>query len=191
MSGDMNFVEDSIDHLPMCSDNIEVRLAFDKLKELLRLQDGWQNTFPDKREYMYNCTKSFPIDGSLERVMKVFQSWIDRIYVTERLMETARQWKIQPIGITGVDHDMVSMQIAHEDAPLQGKGRWACPDGVLKDTQFKDTVKELGIRAQEGIRAVKQAGRTPTENTQRIYEKFITEAMHQARLRECTIKTRA
>ncbi|KAK0232290.1 hypothetical protein EDD85DRAFT_774723, partial [Armillaria nabsnona] len=191
MGGDMNFVEDSIDRLPMRTDNIEVRIAFDELKELLRLQDGWRNTFSDRREYTFSCTKSFPIEGSLERVTKVFQSRIDRIYVTERLMETARQWKIQPIGITGVDHDMVSVQIAHEDAPLQGKGRWACPNGVLKDAQFKDTIKELGIRAQEGIRAVKQAGRTPTENAQRIYEKLITEAMHQARLRERTIKTRA
>ncbi|KAK0196120.1 hypothetical protein F5146DRAFT_997585 [Armillaria mellea] len=122
--------------------------------------------------------------------MKVFQSCIDRIYVTDKILEMARQWKIQPVGIADVDHDMVSMQITHEDAPLQGKGRWACLNGVLKDFRFKSAIKELGIKAQEEIKSIKQSGRTPTENPQRIYEKFITEAMHQARAREQTVKTR-
>lgn len=147
MGGDMNFVEDVIDHLPMRVDNIEVYTAFDELKELLRLHDGWQTTFPDKRDYTFSCTKSFQVKGFSEKITKVFQSCIDRIYVTDKILEMARQWKIQPVGIAGVDHDMVSVQIIHEDAPLQGKGRWACPDRVLKDFQSKSAIKELGIKA--------------------------------------------
>lgn len=37
MGRDMNFIEDAIDRLPMQVDNIEVQIAFDELKELLRL----------------------------------------------------------------------------------------------------------------------------------------------------------
>ncbi|KAK0209608.1 hypothetical protein IW262DRAFT_1468880 [Armillaria fumosa] len=86
---------------------------------------------------------------------------------------------------------MVSVQIAHEDALLQGKGRWACPDFVLKDAKLKEKIKELGIAAQDKIKNVKSAGRTPADNPQKIYEKFISEAMNQARERERTIKMNA
>ncbi|KAK0209609.1 hypothetical protein IW262DRAFT_1281539 [Armillaria fumosa] len=89
MGGDMNFVEDVIDHLPMCTDNAKVRTAFDNLKELLGLCDGWRNTFPDKRDYTYSCKRTFQVDGSLEKTTKVYQSRIDRIYVTNKLFESA------------------------------------------------------------------------------------------------------
>ncbi|PBL04504.1 hypothetical protein ARMGADRAFT_865067, partial [Armillaria gallica] len=179
MGGDMNFVEDVIDWLPMRANNIEVRSAFDDLKGLLGLQDGRCYMYPDK------------IEGSTERTTKTFQSHIDRIYVTNKLLETARQWRIQPVGIASIDHDMVSVQIAHKDAPLQGKGRWTCPDSVLKYSKFKAMVKELGRIAQEEIKTIKRSGRTSTANAQRIYGNFISEAMNQAKVRERTMKTRA
>lgn len=191
MGGDMNFVEDAIDRLPMHTDNIEVRSVFDDLKGLLGLQDSWRYTYPDKRDFSYSCTKSYQVEGSTERTTKTFQSCIDRIYVTNKLLETARQWRIQPVGIAGIDHDMVSVQIAHKDAPLQGKRRWACPDSVLKDSKFKVMVKKLGRIAQEEIKTIKRSGRTSTANAQRIYGNFISEAMNQAKVRERTMKTRA
>ncbi len=106
----MNFVEDAIDRLPMHTDNIEVRSVFDDLKGLLGLQDSWRYTYPDKRDFSYSCTKSYQVEGSTERTTKTFQSCIDRIYVTNKLLETARQWRIQPVGIAGIDHDMVSVK---------------------------------------------------------------------------------
>lgn len=123
MGGDLNFVEDVIDRIPMRSDNTEVCSAFDNLKELLRLHDGWRNTFPDKLDCMYCCNRVIRDPDTNVTSTQVFQSRIDRIYVTDKLLDQAQQWKIQPVGISGVDHDMVSVQIAHEDAPLIGKGR--------------------------------------------------------------------
>lgn len=37
MGGDMNFVKDAIDCLPMCTDHADIRAAFDDLKRLLGL----------------------------------------------------------------------------------------------------------------------------------------------------------
>ncbi len=86
---------------------------------------------------------------------------------------------------------MVSVQIAHEDAPLVGKGRWACPDSILKDCQLAIRVKELGLKAEKDISVIKQSGRYQTLNPQRTYHKFITAAMDLAREREHVIKSQA
>lgn len=188
MGGDMNFVEDAIDRLPMHNDHSDVLTAFDNLKQLLGLRDGWRSTFPDKKSFSFSCTKSVQSPDTNEIVRNTYQSRIDRIYVTDKLFEQARQWQIHPVGITGVDHEMVSVQIAHEEAPLIGKGRWACPDFVLKDRQLSIKVKELGLSAQQEIDAIRRAGRTQDVNPQRTYHKFITEAMNLAKERERIIK---
>ncbi len=191
MGGYMNFVEDAIDRLPMRADHVDVLTAFDNLKELLGLRDGWRNTYPDKKNFSFQCTRSIQIPGTNETVRNTYQSHIDRIYVTDKLFEHARQWKIRPVGIKGVDHEMVSVQIAHEDAPLVGKGRWACPDSILKDHQLAIRVKELGLKAEKEISVIKQSGRSQTSNPQRTYHKFITAAMDLARERERVVKSQA
>ncbi|KAK0494162.1 hypothetical protein EDD18DRAFT_1356108 [Armillaria luteobubalina] len=61
MGGDMNFVEDPIDCLPVCADNEEVCSAFDNLKELLKLQDGWWSTFPNKLDFTFCCSRNTQI----------------------------------------------------------------------------------------------------------------------------------
>lgn len=191
MGGDMNFVEDPIDRLPMQADHVNVLTAFDNLKELLRLRDGWCKTYPDRKDFSFCCTRSTATPGSNEMVCHTYQSCIDRIYVTDNLFEHARQWKICPVGIAGVDHDMVSVQVTHEDAPLIGKGRWACPDYILKDCQLTAGVKRLGMNALDEINEIKQSGRTQSSNPQRVYQKFITSAMELARERECSVKVQS
>ncbi|KAK0439471.1 uncharacterized protein EV420DRAFT_1279539, partial [Desarmillaria tabescens] len=191
MGGDMNFVEDPIDRLPMRADHADVLTAFDNLKELLGLRDGWRRTYPDRKDFSFHCTRSVPVQGANEMVCQVFQSRIDRIYVTDNLFENARQWKICPVGIAGVDHDMVSVQIAHEEAPLIGKGRWACPDSILKDRQLAEGVKRLGINALDEITEIRRSGRTQSSNPQRVYQKFITAAMELARERERSVKVQS
>ncbi|KAK0443027.1 uncharacterized protein EV420DRAFT_1622935 [Desarmillaria tabescens] len=183
MGGDMNFVEDPIDRLLMRADHADVLTAFDNLKELLGLRDGWCRTYPDRKDFSFRCTRSVPVQGANEMVCQVFQSRIDRIYVTDNLFENAR--------IAGVDHDMVSVQIAHEEAPLIGKGRWACLDSILKDHQLAEGVKRLGINALDEITEIRRSGRTQSSNPQRVYQKFITAAMELARERERSVKVQS
>ncbi|KAK0468720.1 Endonuclease/exonuclease/phosphatase [Armillaria novae-zelandiae] len=89
MGGDMNFIEDPIDRLPVCADNEEVCSTFDKLKELLRLRDGWHSTFPDKLDFTYSCSRNTQIPDANGNTNRTFQSRIDHIYVTDRLFDLA------------------------------------------------------------------------------------------------------
>ncbi|KAK0444927.1 uncharacterized protein EV420DRAFT_1277331, partial [Desarmillaria tabescens] len=80
IESNMNFVEDTINHLFMWTNNIEVQTTFHNLKELLRLQDGWHSIFPDK-DFTYSCTKNVQIQGSSKKAIRIYQSCINRIYM--------------------------------------------------------------------------------------------------------------
>ncbi len=86
---------------------------------------------------------------------------------------------------------MVSVQIVHEEDPAIGKGRWACPDFILKDEKLALKIKELGIKTQEEIARIKNTGRSTTLNPQKAYHRFITEVMDMTKERERTIKCMA
>ncbi|KAE9392442.1 hypothetical protein BT96DRAFT_1057262 [Gymnopus androsaceus JB14] len=83
-------------------------------------------TFPDKKSYTFLQTAT----GS--------QSRIDRIYASDKIMETAKEWKIHASGIPNADHSLVSVQITSESAPTTGRGWWRIPEYVVKD---KDLLK--------------------------------------------------
>ncbi|THU83857.1 DNase I-like protein [Dendrothele bispora CBS 962.96] len=117
--GDFNMVENGlIDRLPAHDDPDEAIEALDDIKMTFKLKDGWRNTYPDTKAYSYLQTAT----GS--------QSRIDRIYTTETILETAREWKIQPSGVPHADHSMITVQISSENAPYVGKGRWKLPDHI-------------------------------------------------------------
>jgi len=106
MAGDFNMVEDSLDRLPSHSDQGGTTEALDDLKQLLGVEDGWRNTYPQTIAFTYlqsNGLKS--------------QSRIDRIYSKPHITTTAREWKISATGLPHADHKMVSVQIVDENAP--------------------------------------------------------------------------
>ncbi|KAF9018687.1 DNase I-like protein, partial [Hymenopellis radicata] len=189
MGGDTNFVEDPVDRLPMRSEHADLLSAFDDLKELLHLRDGWRATFPDRKQYSHEgvTTTKDPVTGELRS--HPHQARLDRIYVTNPLFENARQWKIAPTGIAGLDHDMVSVQVAHEDAPVLGRDKWACPDKILKDRKFVAGNKALGLSLQSELEEIRQEGRSNERNAQRAYHGFITKAMELAKERERIVKS--
>jgi exonuclease III len=110
MGGDLNMVEDAIDRLPMHEDAFNQVEALDNLKRTLNLKDSWRDTFPTTKAYTFHQTAT----GS--------QSRIDRLYVTPKLLATAKEWKIEPVGVP-TNHRMVLVQIASEDTPNVGRGR--------------------------------------------------------------------
>ncbi|KAJ3978489.1 Endonuclease/exonuclease/phosphatase, partial [Lentinula detonsa] len=111
--GDCNMVEAGIiDWLPAHDDPEDACEALDNLKMRLHIRDGWRTTFPD--------TKSFTYMQSATGV----QSRIDQIYMSDVMLETAREWRITESGIPNADHSLISVQITSEEAPWIGKGRW-------------------------------------------------------------------
>ncbi|KAF5376091.1 hypothetical protein D9615_007753 [Tricholomella constricta] len=178
MIGDFNMVENALDRLPMSEDHFTAIQALGELREFLRLKDGWRETYPDSKSY------TFLADGNRKA-----QSRLDRIYTTDKIFETAREWKIEPTGIPGTDHDMVSVQVAHEDSPLVGKGRWSLPSHILKEKVFKNHVNQSGLDAQKKIDDL-QGSRSETNNAQLIFLEWKKDAMSVARTREKIIVPR-
>ncbi|KAJ3982403.1 hypothetical protein F5890DRAFT_1379611, partial [Lentinula detonsa] len=80
------------------------------------------------------------------------QSRLDRIYVTEKILETAREWKIETTGVPHADHNMVSVLVSNECTPWTGRGRWRIPDYVVKDKDLMDFAYEKGKEAQINLR---------------------------------------
>ncbi|KAF5375493.1 hypothetical protein D9615_009178 [Tricholomella constricta] len=174
MLGDFNVVEDMLDRLPAYTDPQEAVEELNELRNLLRLKDGWRTTFPTTKAYTFlqEATSS--------------QSRLDRIYASEEIMQSAREWKIEPSGIPGTDHRMVSVQVAHRNAPWVGKGRWSIPNHVLKDKLFRATVRKEGLKTVEDLEQI-QHTRTHEKNPQTVFANFKAEMMQLARQRDKAI----
>ncbi|KAE9397049.1 hypothetical protein BT96DRAFT_941200 [Gymnopus androsaceus JB14] len=79
-------------------------------------------------------------------------------------------WKIMLIGIDGVDHEMVSVEVAHEQALKIGRGRWSISNQIIKHKKFKAYAKSRGRKALEEVNSLEQ--RTDEQNLQRILASF-------------------
>ncbi|KAF8067089.1 Endonuclease/exonuclease/phosphatase, partial [Lyophyllum atratum] len=172
MAGDFNVVEDLIDRLPMRLDPETATEALESLKSTLGLTDGWRDTHPLCKAYtlLHTATDS--------------QSRLDRIYVTNEVLVTARDWRIEPSGIPNADHSLVSVQVAHEAAPKVGKGRWSIPDHILRDKEFKKFAHDTGIEAQEQLDALKTGLRSGVQNAQVIYHNWKRATLLKGRKRD-------
>ncbi|KAF8059612.1 Endonuclease/exonuclease/phosphatase, partial [Lyophyllum atratum] len=172
LTGDFNMVEDLIDRLPMRSDPLAATDALKNFTNALGLVDGWRETHPSLKAY----TLLHSSNGT--------QSRIDRIYVSMNIMKTAREWNIEPTGVPNADHNLVSVQIAHQDAPEIGKGRWSIPEHVLKDKTFQTFAKECGKKAILELEGL--AGRPWREdsNAQLIYNSWKVKVLEFAKERD-------
>ncbi len=175
MAGDFNMVEDSLDRLPSHCDQGSTTEALDDLKQLLGLEDGWRNTYPQTLAFTY-----------LQSNGQKSQSRIDRIYSKPSIIKTAREWKISATGMPHADHKMVSVQIVDEDAPSTGSGRWSIPAHLIKDGPLLRYIKERGKEAQQKIDE-NQDHRTVDVNPQTVYAKFKRDVLDMARKRERAI----
>ncbi|KAE9382860.1 DNase I-like protein, partial [Gymnopus androsaceus JB14] len=170
MLGDCNMVEAGvIDRLPARDDPEDATEALDDLKQSLQLKDGWRTTFPSRKSFTYLQTATNS------------QSRIDRIYVTEKHLETAREWKIRASGIPNADHNMVSVQITSENAPTHGRGRWRIPEYVVKDKDMLEYVHQQGIIAQKELDSL--TNRSQSCNPQTVWNTFKTKLIEKARER--------
>ncbi|KAJ3998003.1 hypothetical protein F5050DRAFT_1874047 [Lentinula boryana] len=138
MLGDCNVTEAGmIDRLPAHDDPEEACKALDELKQSLELRDGCCTTFPNEKWFTYLQVAT----GS--------QSRLDRIYVTDKILETAREWEIQTMGIPNLDHC---------------RGQWKIPDYVIEDKEFLTFAQEQGELAQKELEETQT--HTPHRNPQ-------------------------
>ncbi|EPT05709.1 hypothetical protein FOMPIDRAFT_1111043, partial [Fomitopsis schrenkii] len=176
--GDMNVVEDALDRLPPRSDSPNKVSALRSLVNRLRLTDGWRTTEPSKLDY------SFPQRGAASR------SRIDRIYVTEDLLQASTDWAISTTAVQ-TDHKLVSARISIAEAPHLGKGRWAMHVHALENKKLLAAFSKLGKEAIASVKATQGQCRSEAcSNAQRILKDFKQEVVTMTRnaLRESTPK---
>lgn len=111
MVGDCNMVEEARDRSPARDDPAVAVEALDQLKQVLYLRDAWCDAYPINRTFSYiqDTTSSM--------------SQINQIYMTDPLTVSTREWSIGPTGIPETDYKLLTVQIAHADAPIIGRGR--------------------------------------------------------------------
>jgi len=155
--GDFNMVEDAIDRLPSHSDNASTCNALSDLKKQLSVMDGWRNFNNNEKGYTYTQKPN------------MIRSRIDRIYVTEKIFETAVDWDIS-IPPIETDHCLTSVRISDPSLPWSGPGRWKMPDFLLKDHAFKAEAKKLASELEDNIN--KTQARTHNNNPQLSFKMF-------------------
>ncbi|KAJ3925805.1 MAG: hypothetical protein NXY57DRAFT_1051616 [Lentinula lateritia] len=174
MLGDCNMVESGmIDRMPAHDDPEEACEALDNIKTLLQLRDGWRLTNPGDKSFSYMQLAM----GSQYR--------IDRIYVTDAIMETAKEWKIRETGVPNADHSLISVQITSEEAPWFGKGRWRIPDYVIRDKDLMAYAREQGIKARKELETLTE--QTPTKNAQTTWYSYKMCLVRKAKARATQI----
>ncbi len=176
MAGDFNNVEDCLDRLPVNDQSDASVLALDSLKLSLGLMlaDGWRTTYPTVRDYTFH--RGTGRDAVFSR--------LDRIYVSPRVFEGAREWKICEAGVK-TDHSLVSVQLTSASAPEVGPGRPIFPLLLLKDKTLAKRIKARGVEALRDLDTIASTGRrTEANNPQTVLHQFKGALMRLARERE-------
>lgn len=185
--GDFNIVEDAIDRMPAHTDEVNAVSALIELRTYLKLYDGWRTINPHARKFSY-LQKS---TGS--------QSRIDRIYTSERAIETSEAWNIgestndtdnvttsgwetEASGVN-TDHLLVSAKIVHRKTPHIGPGRWTMPIFLTEDRQFMSEANRAGLALEEELKKINETGRSELINPQTLFKGFKDEIIAKARQR--------
>ncbi|KAF9492426.1 DNase I-like protein, partial [Pleurotus eryngii] len=174
MLGDFNMVEDTIDRNPSHNDSLQQTQELADLKSSLRLQDGWRQTYPDKRSFTF--MQPILNGGAKSR--------IDRIYVTSQLLKKSSEWHTNHSGLANTDHLLVSAQITNAEAPVQGDGRWCLPERVVEDKAFRGKAKELIKAAWEQMTNARATPWTDQSNAQAIYAELKFNILDRARCQD-------
>lgn len=157
MLGDLNIVEDSIDRIPAHPDNITATAELQKLRDKIKVIDGWRHTHPDEKCFLFQADAT----GS--------QSRIDHIYVSRAIYEDTFEWGISDTAIR-TDHRLTTVRVATPNTPESGPGRWSMPAIVIKDKGFMKSAVERGRDLEKDLAQVEEGG--GLENTQTLFKKF-------------------
>ncbi|XP_006463114.1 hypothetical protein AGABI2DRAFT_74099, partial [Agaricus bisporus var. bisporus H97] len=140
MLGDFNLTEEGIDRNNGRIDNQGAIKNLKSLCSFFELSDGWRLRNPLERDF------------TLRHLSSNHQSRIDRIYVSNEILNQAQDWEISTPALQ-TDHRLISLRIAIPDTPFIGKGRWTIPNFVLGDRKFLQEIEEKGKSLLNDLRA--------------------------------------
>ncbi|EJD51679.1 hypothetical protein AURDEDRAFT_120944 [Auricularia subglabra TFB-10046 SS5] len=128
MLGDMNFVEDDTDRIPVRYAGVDAcRQRFQALTTRLRIRDGWRAWNAGKVEWTWRRP------GTFER------SRLDRIYVSRSWLNDSRDWRTE-MAMSSTDHYLVSVDLTNKLCPEVGRGRRAIPNSIIEDSTFQEEI---------------------------------------------------
>ncbi|KAF6742766.1 Endonuclease/exonuclease/phosphatase, partial [Ephemerocybe angulata] len=171
--GDLNMVESGLDRLPARADNAEVVDSFMTMALSQHVHDGWRLANPSRLDYTFRSAPR--ADGHTSH------SRIDRIYVTETLLDQCDEWRIMVTGLR-TDHFMVSAYITTNETPFVGKGRSTIPDFITDYKEVRLGFMSTASRVCSNIVRFKTDSeqRTDTHNPQTMWAGLKTSLLDQA-----------
>ncbi|KNZ74791.1 hypothetical protein J132_06011, partial [Termitomyces sp. J132] len=84
------------------------------------------------------------------------------------------------------DHHLTTVQIAHADAPIVGRGRWTLKKHIMNDKTFRKFVIRSGAEAVKEIERMREL-HSQDCNPQKIYSKWKKEIIEMAKSRDKAI----
>lgn len=136
--GDFNFVEDAIDRLPAHPDEPQILDAFNKIKNKLKLVDGWRENNLFERQYTFE--KQNP--DALAR--------IDRIYINANQTNNYTNWDfIEHHNLS--DHTIITTELLPAHLPFVGPGLWRLNKNAEEYIPFRKRTKEILKKAKETL----------------------------------------
>ena len=97
-------------------------------------------------------------------------SCINRIYVSECILQKAFKWDICLPGLPTADHQLVLMEMHDETAPSIGRSRWATPPFLIDNKEF---IKEVETLARDALRLMTYNENEHTFNPQIVFQALI------------------
>jgi len=136
ITGDFNFVTDTLDRLPPHKDNNQISESWTNITSEYKLIDGWRESNKLERQFTYTQGKSL--------------ARIDRIYATRKVYESTAEWTIEENnGIS--DHQIITTTIYSMNLPYIGKGLWKLDIEMIKWNLFKNQIRKLLLETEKKI----------------------------------------
>ncbi|KAK1221169.1 hypothetical protein PQX77_016024 [Marasmius sp. AFHP31] len=159
---DIVLTEDTADRSNGKPDHGGAIAALHKFKTILKMRDGWRDTFPTRREFSH-----LHVAASGETTA----SRIDRIYVNEDLLPFCHEWRIEDDfgGVT--DHRMVSMVLNSPELPELGKGRPTMHQSSIESTYFMQKAMDESVKLLTPLLNFNEATRTESQNVQTVLKR--------------------
>ncbi|KAJ3496590.1 hypothetical protein NMY22_g19788 [Coprinellus aureogranulatus] len=171
MLGDMNMVESRYDRNPVKADGAMVVEALQDLTTHLSMRDGWRVMNPNKLDFTFRTKYN---------TRSNVRSRLDRIYVTDTLLDRCTEWNIKETGV-GSDHQMASVYITPTGTPFIGPGRSTFPSFLLDYDEVRNNILERAKVAESKILRLRhdeqQATRDSENNPQKVWKELKKEIM--------------